>query len=226
MIGATILAITLMAFLDIFYQLLNDDIHWWYVFVGVLLSSLLIIASAFTVVFFTNDNASTRGKLWTACLFVIIGVSLLAVWCAMYFLFWYKKDSVITGNDGIGFVKATRKQQIVVTLYVACVIDAIFAYFLCIVGSYSKALEEPTEEDEDTAEDTKALMLNLEENQEESGADEGANEKAMTGEAMGAAMGAAMSGAMGDAMGADMGADGAGAGEGAGAVMGDAAAMG
>jgi len=110
LIGASILAITLMAFLDIFYQLLNDDIHWWYVFVGVLLSSLLIIASAFTVVFFTNDNAATRAKLWTACLFVIIGVSLLAVWCAMYFLFWYKKDAVITGNDGVGFVKATRKQ--------------------------------------------------------------------------------------------------------------------
>lgn len=110
LIGAIILAITLMAFLDIFYQLLNDDIHWWYVFVGVLLSSLLIIASAFTVVFFTNDSPATRAKLWTACLFVIIGVSLLAVWCAMYFLFWYKKDSVITGNDGVGFVKATRKQ--------------------------------------------------------------------------------------------------------------------
>jgi len=110
LIGASILAITLACFLDIFYQLLNDDIHWWYVFIGVILSSLLIIASAFTVVFFTDDNESTRGKLWTACLFVIIGVSLIALWCTCYFLFWYKKDSVITGNDGVGFVKATRKQ--------------------------------------------------------------------------------------------------------------------
>lgn len=109
MIGACILAVTLFCFLEIFYELLNDDIHWWYVLVGVVLCTFLVIASAFTIVFFTVDDHKNRTKLWTACLFVIFGVSSLAIWCAVYFLFWYKKDAVVVGNDGVGFIKSTRK---------------------------------------------------------------------------------------------------------------------
>lgn len=108
-IGCVIIAITLFVFLEIFYQLLNDDIHWWYVLVGVLLASTLIVASAFAVLFFTDDNEGSRTRLNVACMLVIIGVSLVAVWSTVYFVFLYKKDSVTTGNDGVGFVKATRK---------------------------------------------------------------------------------------------------------------------
>merc|ERR1712078_572466 len=115
-IGCTILAITLFVFLEIFYELLNDDIHWWYVFVGIILASTLII-----------------------------GVSLIAVWSTIYFVFLYKKDTVYTGNDGVGFVKATRKQEVVVTLYIACCIDALFAYFLCVIAQYIDAMKEEEE---------------------------------------------------------------------------------
>merc|ERR1719327_1279290 len=55
-IGCAILAITLFVFLEIFYELLNDDIHWWYGFVAIILAITLIVASAFTVVFFTKDT--------------------------------------------------------------------------------------------------------------------------------------------------------------------------
>jgi hypothetical protein len=82
----------------------------------------------------------------TACILVIIGVSLIAIWSTCYFVFLYKKDSVVTGNDGVGFVKATRKQEVVITLYVACCIDALFAYFLCVVGQYIEALYDPAED--------------------------------------------------------------------------------
>ena len=108
-IGCVILALTLFVFLEIFYELLNDDIHWWYVLVGVILASLLIIASAFTIVFFTKDSESSRGNMRVACIMVIIGISLIAIWSTCYFVFLYKKDSVVTGNDGVGFVKATKK---------------------------------------------------------------------------------------------------------------------
>jgi len=110
LIGCLIIVVTLFAFLEIFYELLNDDIHWWYVFVGVIICILLLVASAFAVLFFTKDEHPNRVKLNVACMLVIIGVSLLAIWCMVYFLFWYKKDAVVTGNDGVGFVKATRKQ--------------------------------------------------------------------------------------------------------------------
>merc|ERR1719460_1863154 len=156
-IGCIILAITLFVFLEIFYELLNDDIHWWYVLVGVLLASLLVIASAYVVVFFTDDNKDSRSQMRVACILVIIGVSLVAVWSACYFVFLYKKDSVTTGNDGVGFVKATRKQEVVITLYIACCIDALFAYFLCVVGQYIEAMkEEEPEEDKKDEEEKKS----------------------------------------------------------------------
>jgi hypothetical protein len=108
-IGCVILALTLFVFLEIFYELLNDDIHWWYVLVGVASSSAIIIGSAFTIVFFTKDSESSRSNMRVACIMVIIGVSLIAIWSTCYFVFLYKKDSVVTGNDGVGFVKATKK---------------------------------------------------------------------------------------------------------------------
>jgi hypothetical protein len=145
-IGCIIIAITLFVFLEIFYELLNDDIHWWYVLVGVLLASTLVVASAFAVLFFTSDTHGSRVRLNVACMLVIIGVSLVAVWSTVYFVFLYKKDSVTTGNDGVGFVKATRKQEVVITLYVACCIDALFAYFICVVTQYIDAMKEPEEE--------------------------------------------------------------------------------
>merc|ERR1711865_1352222 len=61
-IGIFILCLTLFVFLEIFYQLLNDDIHWWFI-----------------LVFFTKDDESSRGKLFTACLLVIVGVATEAV---------------------------------------------------------------------------------------------------------------------------------------------------
>merc|ERR550514_1918187 len=81
-IGCIVLAVTLFVFLEIFYELLNDDIHWWYVLVGVLLASLLVIASAYVIVFFTDDNKDSRSQMSVACMLVIIGVSLVAVWSA------------------------------------------------------------------------------------------------------------------------------------------------
>lgn len=165
-IGVIILAITLFVFLEIFYELLNDDIHWWYVLVGVLLASTLVVASAFTIVFFTKDDDGSRRGVRTACIMVIVGVSCVAIWSACYFVWLYKKDSVTTGNDGVGFVKATRKQEVVVTLYVACCIDALFAYFICVVNQYINALAPPEEEEEKKGDD-----------EENKGKDEKADEK-------------------------------------------------
>jgi len=144
-IGIIILCLTLFVFLEIFYQLLNDDIHWWFVFVGVVIAATLVVASSFIIVFFTNDTESSRGKLFVSCL-LVIGIALEAIWAACYFVFLYKKDTVVTGNDGVGFIKATRKQEVVVTLYIAACICALFAYFICVVGQYVDVLKTPEEE--------------------------------------------------------------------------------
>merc|ERR1711998_197331 len=164
-IGCIILAVTLFVFLEIFYELLNDDIHWWYVLVGVVLASTLVIASSFTIVFFTKDTDTSRSNMRVACILVIIGVSLVAVWATVYFVFLYKKDSVTTGNDGVGFVKATRKQEVVITLYIACCIDALFAYFLCVIAQYIDAMkeeEEPMMMEEDMMMKEEPMMMDME----------------------------------------------------------------
>merc|ERR1712021_307644 len=82
-----------------------------------------------------------------------------------YFVFLYKKDSVMTGNDGVGFVKATRKQEVVVTLYIACCVDALFAYFLCVVSQYIDAMKE--EEAAPEEEEMPMMMKKMEEMQME-----------------------------------------------------------
>merc|ERR1719453_2871029 len=182
-IGCTILAITLFIFLEIFYELLNDDIHWWYVFVGIILAITLVVASAFTVVFFTKDTEASRKRLMVACILVIIGVSLVAVWSTIYFVFLYKKDTVITGNDGVGFVKATRKQEVVVTLYVACCVDALFAYFICVLSQYIDAMAVPPKEEEPMMMDEE-MMMNMMEEMMDKKSEKAKSEKAKSEKAM------------------------------------------
>merc|ERR1712167_61025 len=111
------------------------------------------------IVFFTKDDDGSRRGVRTACILVIAGVSCVAIWSACYFVWLYKKDTVTTGNDGVGFVKATRKQEVVITLYVACCVDALFAYFICVVNQYINALappEEPAKEEENKDDDKKS----------------------------------------------------------------------
>ena len=186
-IGCFILAITLFVFLEIFYELLNDDIHWWYVLVGVLIAGTLVVASAFAVLFFTDDNPGSRTRLLVACMLVIVGVSLEAVWATIYFVFLYKKDSVTTGNDGVGFVKATRKQEVVVTLYIACCIDALFAYFICVVNQYCDALKPPEKEEMMAMDMEEAPMEKPAPAEEPAAAEEPAEGEAAEGEGAAAA---------------------------------------
>lgn len=172
-IGVFILLICLVQFLEVFYQLLNDDIHWWYVAVGVALTIPLIIAAMFVVVFFTKDTPDSRGNLKGACILTIISVTLLAVWNTCYFLFWYKESTVKTGNDGIGFLRATRKQEIVFSLYIAAVIDALFAYFICVIANYCNALKEPEDEKKMTEPDMAPDMAQKDEPAKDMGGDMG-----------------------------------------------------
>lgn len=141
-IGLSIIIIALVQFLEVFYQLLNDQIDWWYVLVGVILAIPLIIAFAFAVVFFADEGDSERVLLRTGLILTLVAVTLSAAWNASYFWFFYKSSEVVTGNDGVGFIKGTRKQEIVFSVYVACVIDAFVAYFICVTTEYIECYRE------------------------------------------------------------------------------------
>lgn len=139
LVALAVILIAVCQFLEVFYQLLNDKIDWWYVLVGVILAVPLIIALASAVGFFADETDSSRTMLQAGLILVIVSITLSAIWNASYFWWFYKSDEVVTGNDGIGFLKVTRKQEIVFSLFIACVVDAFFAYFLCVLGEYKEA---------------------------------------------------------------------------------------
>jgi len=134
--------IAVCQFLEIFYQILNDNIDWWYVLVGVLLSVPLVVALAFAICFYNEETDSTRVLLNTGLILTIVSLTLGAIWNAVYFWFFYKHNDVVTGNDGVGYTKATRKQEIVFSAYIALVADCFFAYFLCVMANYIHAYRE------------------------------------------------------------------------------------
>jgi len=134
-IGIIVVTVVVCQFLEIFYQILNDNIDWWYILVGVLLSVPLIIAGAFAICFFNKETDHTRVLLRSALILTIISITLSAAWNSVYFWFFYKHHDVVTGNDGVGYTRATKKQEIVFSVYFALVLDCFFAYFLCIVNN-------------------------------------------------------------------------------------------
>ena len=141
-IAASIVVVTIVQFLEIFYQLLNDHIDWWYVLVGIAISIPLIIGFGMTVYFFAEDDDGTRVGLQSAAILLIISVALLAAWNACYFTLLYRSEIVVAGNDGVGFVTTTVKQQVVFQLWMAAVICAFFAYYICILSEYKNLYRE------------------------------------------------------------------------------------
>ena len=130
----------LFLFIDIGYGLLNEYIDWWHVLISVVLLVPLILGVSFFVLFFSRETRASRGRLWKACLLTIISVALLAAWNTIYFHWIYKNDAVYTGTSDIGYIKQTKKQFIVWNLYLASIVCAYYAYFICLTRSYMKRM--------------------------------------------------------------------------------------
>merc|ERR1711935_245707 len=128
-IAASIILIPVVQFLEIFYQLLNDQIEWWYVLVGVGVSIPIIIAFGLTIYFFAEDDDGTRVGMQAAGILVVF------------------------------------------SLWIAFVVCAFFAYYLCILSQYKNLYreslvakwiaenpdeeEKPLKKDDDAAEEPK-----------------------------------------------------------------------
>jgi hypothetical protein len=138
--GILTLLLILSSFIEIFYFILNDYIHWWFVLVAVLLLIPAIIGACFLVTFFNSDNHSNRGKVRTAYIFVIISYSTIAVWNIIYFNAWYKNGEVVAGGEQTGYYRLSKKQYLFWSLFITCIIDAVYAYFICVIAHYRNAL--------------------------------------------------------------------------------------
>ena len=152
--GILTVALIVSSFTEIFYFILNDFIHWWYVLVCVLLLVPAIIGACFIVKFFNRDDHGTRGLVRTAYIQVIISYTLIAIWQIIYFNCWYKSGEVIAGSEQTGYYRLTKKQYLFWSLFTTCVIDSFYAYFICIIAHYRNALkddEEKEKKDEEKA---------------------------------------------------------------------------
>ena len=138
--GILTLLLILSSFIEIFYFILNDYIHWWFVLIAVLLLIPAIIGACFLVAFFNRDNTSTRGKVRAAYIQVIISYTLLAVWNIIYFNAWYKSGEVVAGGEQTGYYRLSKKQYLFWSIFAAIIIDSFYAYFICVIAHYKNAL--------------------------------------------------------------------------------------
>jgi len=79
-IAIQIFALSVILIAVTFFQLLNEYLPWWFVFITLLLLIPLALAASFMIYFFAKDTRKTRGKVFGAIILSIISVSLWAIW--------------------------------------------------------------------------------------------------------------------------------------------------
>merc|ERR1712167_237849 len=140
-----------------FFLILNEYIHWYFPVVILVLLAPMCIGSSFFVVFFTKDAASSRGKLFTACMFGIISTALIAVWIVCYYVFIYKNDTVFTGQgdpQSNSYSKMSKKFYLFIVLAETTALCIAYSYFICVTNRYADKMKcEEEEEAEDKKED-------------------------------------------------------------------------
>ena len=132
-----------------FFLILNDYVHWYFPVVILVLLVPMCIGSSFFIVFFTKDTASSRGKLFTACMFGIISTALIAVWIVCYYVFIYKNDTVFTGQgdpQSNSYSKMSKKFYLFVVLAETTALCIAYAYFICVTNRYTQKMKGEEEE--------------------------------------------------------------------------------
>ena len=82
---------------------------------------------------------------------VIISYTLLAVWNIIYFNAWYKNGEVLAGGEQTGYYRLSKKQYLFWSLFITIIIDAFYAYFICVIAHYRNALRGDEQVEKDAA---------------------------------------------------------------------------
>lgn len=149
-IGIIALTLAVVLFTYNFFLLLNDYLAWYYPVINLVLYVPIVIACSFFVVFFTRDRSSTRGKLMTACMFIVISIVIKTIWTFIYIYYFYKQELVYLGmNDPAEnkYIHFTKKYYIFLEISYAIVIVVFFAYFMCVVERYDTLMEPEKKEE-------------------------------------------------------------------------------
>ena len=135
-IGVLTIILFSLLFLQVFYKLLNETFDWWYVLIGIILLVPMFIGCCFNIVYFAEDNNSSRSKLYVSAMLTIISILLLAVWNCFYVVFLYRYPDIVTEVGQ----KVTKKSFVIWSLYLACCIAFLWSYFICVTRDYYEAL--------------------------------------------------------------------------------------
>jgi hypothetical protein len=149
-IGIFTLLLTIYMVTMNFFLILNEYIHWYFPVVILVLLAPMCIGSSFFVVFFTKDTASSRGKLFTACMFGIISTALIAVWVVCYYVFIYKNDTVFSGQGDPqtnSYTKMSKKFYLFVVLAETTALCIAYSYFICVTNRYADNMKGKDEEE-------------------------------------------------------------------------------
>lgn len=123
-----------------FFQLLNEYLPWWFVFITLLLLVPSAIAASTMVYFFAKDKRGTRVGMFSAIILSIISISLWAVWNVIFFLAIYKKDTVYTGMgaaaDEENYHATPKRTYLFTVLAEATFILVWLTYYTCVANQY------------------------------------------------------------------------------------------
>ena len=108
-IGILTILVAFSLFVEVFWTLLNEYIHWWYVPVSCICLIPLVIGCCFIIRFFTKDQKGSRTNMWISMILAIVSFTLLCIWNLIYFQWCYKYDFVYAGVDGVGYTNQTKK---------------------------------------------------------------------------------------------------------------------
>ena len=172
-IGIFTLLLTIYMVTMNFFLILNEYIHWYFPVIILILLVPMCIGSSFFVVFFTKDTASSRGKLFTACMFGIISTALIAVWIVCYYVFIYKNDTVFTGQgdpQSNSYSKMSKKFYLFVVLAETTALCIAYSYFICVTNRYAQNMK--GKEEEEAEEKMEEMMMAEEKAPEEMAAAE------------------------------------------------------
>ena len=143
-----------------FFLILNDQVTWWFPVITIALLVPLYLASAFFVNWYIKDTLASRGKLTAAIILSLASIFLVALWNVIYYTAIYKREDVFIGY-GVSedkYQKFQKKYYLFKVLLEAAILLALYAYFMCVIGSYKDALRELKKKEESDMDEKMAMM--------------------------------------------------------------------
>merc|ERR1712195_398985 len=151
-IAIQIFALSIIMITVTFFQLLNEYLPWWFVFITLLLLIPNILGACFMVYFFGKDNRGTRGRMFGAIILSIISISLWCTWNLIFFLGIYKRDTVYTGmgpaNDETNYHATPKRTYLFTVLAETTFILVWLTYYTCVANQYCSLMNDSYDREE------------------------------------------------------------------------------